>query len=231
MVRNGGCWLAVSCYSLLIMSSPSLGGEQARQLALEQLQLEIRACRACEQGGYLASARPIREGGRVSDRVMVVGQAPGALSDAARHHFVGPAGKLLERWFVLAGFSAEYFRQAVYLTAVTRCFPGKSVSGNGDRAPSPSERALCRPFLERELELVRPRLLVPVGTLAIGALLGKEARLEQVVGQLYEIDGRQVLPLPHPSPVSRWLNDPANQERVERALTLLARCREELSLD
>jgi uracil-DNA glycosylase len=200
-----------------------------RPSPLERLHAEIRACRACEVGGYLNKARPIRESGRGSGRVMVIGQAPGALSDAARQHFTGPAGKLLERWFVQAGFPEGYLRQEVYLTAVTRCYPGKSRYGKGDRTPSSAERALCRPFLERELATVKPSLVIPLGALAIERVLG-DARLQEVVGRLYRQVGRDVLPLPHPSPVSRWLNDPENRALVNRGIGLLARWREQLSL-
>ena len=190
----------------------------------------IRACRACELAGHLSAARPIRHGGSVGQRVMLVGQAPGARSDAAGRHFIGPAGDTLERWFDAAGFEPGFFRSHVYVSALTRCFPGKSPSGKGDRAPSPVERQLCRPFLDAELELLRPRLIVLVGKLAIETFLGG-ARLSDAVGTLQQRDGRLFLPLPHTSPVSRWLNDATNRERVEQAIRLLARCRMELELD
>jgi len=193
------------------------------------LQRRIRACRACQLAGHLPEARPIRDVGRVVDRIMLIGQAPGARTDAARHHFTGPAGDTLERYFVRAGFPSGYFRERVYLTAMTRCFPGKSPSGKGDRAPSAAELALCRSFLDEELELVQPDLLVLTGRLAITAFLG-QVRLADVVGTLRAVEGRPVLPLPHTSPVSRWLNDPANRARVDRAIELLADCRIGLAL-
>ena len=161
---------------------------------------------------------------------MLVGQAPGARSDAAGRHFIGPAGTTLERWFDAAGFAPGFFRSHVYVSALTRCFPGKSPTGKGDRVPSPAERQLCRPFLEAELELVRPRLILLVGRLVIETFLGGWL-LGDVVGTLQRRDDRLLLPLPHTSPVSRWLNDPANRERVDRAIQLLAACRVELELD
>lgn len=197
--------------------------------ALAALQQDIAVCRACEAAGLLARARPIAHGGRHDDRVMVVGQAPGARSDAARRHFSGPAGALLERWFTEAGFPPGFFRQRVYLTSLTRCFPGKSSSGKGDRVPSPAELALCRPFLERELALVKPRLIIPVGTLAIEYFLGK-VRLAEVVGTVQQREDGLILPLPHTSPVSRWLNAAENRARVQRAIELLAQCRVGLAL-
>ena len=197
---------------------------------LTVLQEAIRACRACETAGYLTAARPIRDGGRISDRIMLIGQAPGARSDAAQRHFVGPGGNLLEVWFGRAGFPAGYLRERVYLTSLTHCFPGKSVGGKGDRVPSPAELALCRPFLDAELKLMQPALILLVGGLAIEAFLGR-ARLNEVVGTIVEQGDQLLLPLPHPSPVSRWLNDPANRERVDRAIVLLAGARRRLALD
>ena len=207
----------------------SIQPDAGRAQALAGLHAEIATCRACQERGYLLEARPLRGAGEVSSHVMLVGQAPGALSDAARRHFTGPAGDTLERWFDQAGFPPGYFREQVYLSAVTRCFPGKHLGGKGDRVPSPAERALCRPFLERELDLVEPSLILLVGTLAIEALLGK-LPLAEAVGRLYERDGRQLLPLPHSSPVSRWLNDAENRRRVDRTLELLAEQRVRLRL-
>jgi uracil-DNA glycosylase len=197
--------------------------------AIDALHRRILACRACQDAGYIPLARPVRHPWTTSQRLMVVGQAPGAQTEAKRYHFAGPGGKLLERWFVAAGFPSESWRERSYITSLTRCFPGKSVRGNGDRRPSPAELELCRPFLEAELALVRPLLVLPVGTMAIEHFLGRRA-LDQVVGESFEVDGRVILPFPHPSPVSRWLNEPTNRARVDRAVDLLARYRRELAL-
>lgn len=199
------------------------------QTALTLVQERIRACRACQEAGYLAQARPIYDGGCISDRVMVIGQAPGARSDSARYHFAGPAGSTLDTWFTRAGFPPGYFRERTYLTSLTRCFPGKSPGGKGDRVPSLAERALCWPFLNQELELIQPALVLLVGTLAIGAFLGK-VRLADVVGTAQRKDGRLFVPLPHSSPVSRWLNEEENRRRVDRAIELLAEYRVKLKL-
>jgi len=107
------------------------------------------------------------------------------------------------------------------MTAVTKCYPGKHPSGKGDRKPSRAEQKLCRPFLEQELALVQPRVLLAVGGLAIGTLLGRRLRLDEAVGRCFQVDGRWVLPLPHPSGTSPWPNAPQNQARLQRALALL----------
>ena len=186
------------------------------------------ACRACEVAGYLAQAHPIRPTLIDDPRVMLIGQAPGPVTDRKGYHFAGPAGRFLEIWFERAGFPG-YFREHVYLTSLTRCFPGKSRGGNGDRPPSSAEIALCRRFLDREFALIQPRVVLLVGKMAIDAFLGKHPLVE-TVGRVFEVDGRFVLPLPHASGVSRWLNDAANRARLDQALTELSRLRVELNL-
>jgi uracil-DNA glycosylase len=161
----------------------------------------------------------------VDAKVMIAGQAPGRLTVERALMFGGPSGATLERWLQRAGFAPGALRREVYLTALTRCDPGRGASGRGDRKPSPAEVALCHPFLERELAIVRPRVILLVGGMAITLFLGS-AQLESMVGELFERGGITLIPLPHPSGVNRWLNDPAHQRLVERALARLAALRE-----
>ena len=112
-------------------------------------------------------------------------------------------------------------REEVYLSAIARCFPGKARGGHGgDLAPSRAMIRNCRPHLLRELELLRPRVVVPVGGLAIRELLGVK-RLSEAVGLTFERDGVVYVPLPHPPGASTWLNSPENAERLARALAAL----------
>ncbi len=204
--------------------APSLRGDE-RERALTQLQGEIGACRACEQASYLACARPLARGrGPAGARVMIVGQAPGRITIERGIMFGGPSGEALERWLRRAGFAPGALRREVYLSALTRCDPGRSPKGRGDRKPSPAEVALCRPWLERELAQARPTVILLVGGMAIEAFIGR-VRLEEAVGSVVERDGVTLLPLPHPSGVSRWLNDPAHQALLERGLARLAQMR------
>jgi uracil-DNA glycosylase len=160
---------------------------------------------------------------------MLIGQAPGAITDARGYHFAGPAGRFLDVWLTRAGFPGGYFREHVYLTSLTRCFPGKARSGGGDRAPSKAEMALCRPYLLRELDVLQPALVLLVGKLAIDAFLPRQLLVDSV-GRVFERDGRLYLPLPHASGVSRWLNGANNRARLDRALAELSRLRVELGL-
>ncbi|HEY1352305.1 MAG TPA: uracil-DNA glycosylase family protein [Ktedonobacteraceae bacterium] len=190
---------------------------------LAALQQRILACRLCQEQGYIAQARPLVDG-RPTDRVMVIGQAPGQRSVACGRSFSGPGGSILQRWLERAGFPPGYLHEHTYLSSLTRCDPGRNPRGDGDRRPSPAERALCRPYLEAELRLLQPRVVLLVGSMAIEAFCG-QTRLEEVVGTSREHAGMLLLPLPHPSGVSRWLLTPDHQALLMQALTLLARWR------
>jgi len=153
---------------------------------------------------------------------MIVGQAPGIVELTTRMPFSGRAGAELRRWLARAGIDEAHLP---YRTSITKCFPGKAASGAGDRRPSPPEIALCAPWLEAELALIQPEIVLLVGTLAIDRLWGPGA-LGDVVGRSRrsaELRGTLLIPLPHPSGASRWLNDPANRARLDRGLRLLAR--------
>jgi uracil-DNA glycosylase family 4 len=191
----------------------------------------VAACRACAGAGYLAEARPITAGAREA-RVLVIGQAPGPVTHREGVHFAGPAGRTLSGWFAAAGFPEGNEHKwpslsTAWLTSLTRCFPGPSASGNGDRAPSAKEIALCRPFLEEEIAAVDPDIIVLVGAMAIRAFLGP-IKLDDAVGQRFEWQDRAVIPLPHSSGVSRWGNLPANKVKIERAVGLLREERERI---
>ena len=123
-----------------------------------------------------------------------------------------------------AGFkdSAE-FRRLTYIAALMRCFPGRNRQNTGDLPPPRRGIANCAHWLDAELELMRPKVLIPVGQLAIRRFLG-DGSLEDRVGHSYG-DQPIVIPLPHPSGQSRWLNAVGNREKLTRALALIERQR------
>ena len=192
-----------------------------RQAALRALHAEMRACRKCREAGFPTVPGAIFSGD-ASARIMLIGQAPGKVEAfGTKKPFSGPAGKRLMRWLAEAGWTEEEFRREAYISAVTKCFPGPGRNGRGDRAPSARERELCRPFLERELAIVDPEVVIPVGRLAIVHFLGNSVRLADVVGRSFQVDGRLVVPLPHPSGASAWANSAANQEKIHEAIAIL----------
>jgi uracil-DNA glycosylase len=162
---------------------------------------------------------------------MLVGQAPGKTEVVDRRPFAGRAGRTLFRWFADAGIAEEVARRRIYISAMTRCYPGPSQSGRGDRVPTPAEISACSGWLDAELEILAPRVLIPVGRLAIARFL--DARpLDELVGAAHTVRhaaGESLaIPLPHPSGASSWIHQPGHLDLVRRALALLRRSLPEL---
>ena len=203
----------------------------ATAIALARLHREIAACSRCVEAGFLPRAAPVLSG-FADNRIMLIGQAPGAVEAVRRLPFQGRSGKILMQWLQAAGLSSEEAaRRQIYMTSITKCFPGKAAgSGGGDRRPSAAEIALCRSHLDRQLALIRPEILVLVGGLAHERFLPGRP-LAQLVGRAFSMDGQPVsgrrpqrpvlVPLPHPSGASRWLNHPGNRALLDRALRRL----------
>jgi uracil-DNA glycosylase len=168
---------------------------------------------------------PVVSGGPVVSRVILVGQAPGDKEPKLGRPFAWTAGKTLFGWFSeAAGLSEEKFRANIYMAAVCRCFPGKMKTG-GDRVPSPEEVRNCSVWLNRELAIVRPALVIPVGKLAIEQFLPLQ-KLDQIIGRRFEITRAghcfDVIPLPHPSGASPWHRMEPGKSLLKRALRLIA---------
>jgi uracil-DNA glycosylase len=203
--------------------------ESERRAALDRLHRRMRRCRRCLELGCSIIPPAIFTGG-IGAKVMVVGQAPGSREVDAGRPFHAQSGTRLFQWLARAGFDEKDFRARQYLTSVTKCFPGKAAAGGGDRRPSAIEIEACLPYLLEQLAIVRPALVVPVGKLAIDVFFPERPSLEQIVGTQHTIDGRVVIPLPHPSGASRWHQIPANRRRIGRAIRLLSDQRIRLGL-
>jgi uracil-DNA glycosylase len=196
---------------------------------LARLHREILGCTRCVDAGYLPQAAPVLSG-YADNRIMLIGQAPGAVEAVRGIPFQGRSGKVLMGWMIRAGFSSEaQVRRHVYMTSITKCFPGKGTSG-GDRRPSRAEVDLCRSHLDRQLALIKPEVLILVGGLAHERFLPGRP-LDTLIGRLFDASGREVtsrsaarpllIPLPHPSGASRWLNVVENRALLDRALRRL----------
>ena len=183
--------------------------------SLGSLQRDNRACRACLDAGYRIESQPVFEG-HAGQKAFILGQAPGIVEGEERRPWRGRAGQTLRRWLDM---DEDAFYTTFYCASVTRCYPGRAPAGGGDRTPTAREQELCSFWREWEFELVRPRLIVAVGGLAIRQLLG--IRDLRCVGERFEIGHAIAVPLPHSSGVSRWMNLPENQARLERALALI----------
>jgi uracil-DNA glycosylase len=203
-----------------------------RAASLAELVVAHRACTRCADAGLIPTAHPVFSG-RPGQRILLVGQAPGTIEHDVTRPFAGRAGRELVRWMLRAGFASEEdFRERVWITSTTTCFPGRRPDGAGDRRPGPAEVALCSVWLDGVLRMLAPPLVLPVGSLALSRLL-PGLRLDDAVGNAFDSAGalveaavpsvdRVLVPLPHPSGQSRWLNDPARRRRLDAALERLS---------
>jgi uracil-DNA glycosylase len=194
--------------------------QRALSIALDEHCTHLAACRRCS---HAPGILPIVSHAR-APRAMLVGQAPGQVETSGGKPFAGRAGRTLFRWLERAGLDEPTARDLLYISAITRCYPGPHPAGRGDRVPSPAERAQCAGWLEDELRIIRPELVVPVGRLAIDRFLGARP-LDEVIGREHEIEhvgGRAIaIPLPHPSGASSWVHQAGNRVLLDRALDLL----------
>ena len=179
----------------------------------------MRRCKRCPE-----MHKPVVVGSPVLSRVMLVGQAPGGKEPALGRPFAWTAGKQLFRWFEPLGLAEAQFRERVYIAAVCRCFPGKLKKGSGDRVPAPQEIENCRPFLQREIALLEPQLIIPVGRLAIAQFLPVRPLQEQIgTAARVRVGAREcdVIALPHPSGASVWPRIEPGRTLTARALSLI----------
>jgi uracil-DNA glycosylase len=179
--------------------------------ALERHHRQLARCTRCPQ-----MHGPVVIGEPVTSKVLLIGQAPGFKEIEVHRPFAWTAGKTMFKWFDSIGVDEASFRNLIYMAAVCRCFPGKNPKG-GDRVPDREEIANCVGWLEAEVKLLEPKLVIPVGKLAIGQVMQVD-KLKDVIGRKFVLDVHgeraDVIPLPHPSGASTW-------HRMEPGLTLL----------
>jgi uracil-DNA glycosylase len=192
-----------------------------KRIELKRHVAELLRCRRCPR----MKSTPVSGGAVVSD-VMLIGQAPGPREPVLQRPFAHTAGKTLFRWFEeFCGMNEAAIRSAVYFAAVCRCFPGKS-SGGTDRVPAPDEIRNCSSWMNDEIEILRPRLIIPVGRLAIMQFIDC-AKLEKVIGRKFRVERAghrcDVIPLPHPSGASPWHKISPGRELLQKALLKVAR--------
>ncbi len=187
---------------------------------IKKHQKELSACRRCSD-----MIQPVITCAEIVSPIMLVGQAPGIHEGRVGKPFGWTAGKTLFKWFSALGLNEEEFRQSVYMAAVCRCFPGKNPKGSGDRLPNREEIINCKYWLEQEYKILQPKLIIPVGKLAIAQYLSVN-KLADVVGQQFVIDSPELqidcIPLPHPSGLSTWFHTQPGKTLLGDALQLIA---------
>jgi uracil-DNA glycosylase len=191
--------------------------------ALVQLKRHVTRLRGCTDCPDMI--RPVVTGDPVLSPVMLIGQAPGVREGPAGRPFAWTAGKTMFGWFEQLGLAEDEFRRRVYMAAVCRCFPGKA-TGGGDRVPSADEVARCSRHLAAEARILRPRLVIPVGKLAIAQLVPDADKLVEIVGTEHraQIGGVafDMIGLPHPSGASTWHRTEPGKTLLVRALAKIA---------
>lgn len=192
--------------------------EQTKQFA--HLQKQMRACRDCRKLGHYIEPPAVTQG-LVTARIMTIGQAPGVTEVEAKRPFNAGSGTRLFQWLGEAGIAEEWFRSTQYMTSVTKCYPGKSANGSGDRVPTREEQEACRHFLDAELRLVDPELVIPIGRLAINLFFPRSRSLAKIIGTQIRAEGRWIVPLPHPSGASRWHQTTSNRRLIDKAIELI----------
>lgn len=194
---------------------------EAKQNELTRHLARLLKCRRCPR----MKSTPVSGGAMVSD-VVIIGQAPGPREPVLQRPFAHTAGRTLFRWFEeFCGMNEASVRSKIYFAAVCRCFPGKNSSGT-DRVPAPDEIRNCSSWMHEEIQILRPRLIIPVGRLAITQFIDCE-KLDKVIGRKFQVERAghhlDVIPLPHPSGASPWHKIPPGRELTVRALKLVAR--------
>jgi uracil-DNA glycosylase family 4 len=197
--------------------------------ALHKLHESMRNCRSCLEAGYDIQPKAIFAGKHTA-KIMIIGQAPGVTEVEAGRPFNASSGTRLFQWLSDAGLDEQSFRSTQYMTSVTKCYPGKAKNGGGDRVPSRTEQALCRPFLRMEMELIDPMIIIPVGRLAINLFYSPNLSLSKIIGTEISINHQRIIPFPHPSGASRWHQIEENRIKIERAIQLILKSREEILL-
>ncbi|MBG7609314.1 MAG: uracil-DNA glycosylase family protein [Anaerolineae bacterium] len=188
---------------------------------LTKLHNELRQCHQCVDAGYEVTP-PAVLSGFMDAKLMTIGQAPGITEVEVGRPFNAGSGKRLFQWLIDAGIDEPWFRSTQYMTSVTKCYPGRAKGGSGDRVPSRAEQALCKIFLHREIALVNPALIIPIGRLAISLFYPKTLKLTEIIGTQKEVDGRWVVPLPHSSGASRWHQTADHRALIQQSIALIA---------
>ena len=197
---------------------------------LQYIQEEMKKCRLCLDAGYEIYP-PAVFSGAASAEFMTIGQAPGITEQQAQRPFNAGSGTRLFGWLGQAGLEEDWFRATQYMSSVTKCYPGRHPSGNGDRVPGKIEQELCRTFLNQEISLVNPQVIIPIGRLAINLFYPKNLKLMDIIGTQREIEGRQIIPLPHSSGASRWHQIEENRLLIEKAILLIKSYYERIFFD
>ncbi len=171
-----------------------------RQEALEALHREVERCTRCPL--HIGRTHAVPGAGPVTAEIMFIGEAPGFHEDQQGIPFVGAAGKLLNQMLEKAGIA----RESIYITNVIKCRPP------GNRDPKPEEVEACRGYLERQIEIINPKVIVTLGRYSMARAFPNE-KISRIHGQPRRVDGRIYFPMYHPAAA---LHQPSLRRVVEK---------------
>jgi uracil-DNA glycosylase len=179
------------------------GADAVATLDWPALRAAVAACRAC--GLCEQRTQTVFGVGHPHAHWMVVGEAPGEQEDLRGEPFVGAAGRLLDRMLLALGLTRGDADEAhqVYIANTLKCRPPRN------RNPQPDELARCQPFLERQVELVQPRVILAMGRFAVQSLLASSAPIGQLRGKVHAWRGRPLVVTYHPAYLLRTPGDKA----------------------
>jgi uracil-DNA glycosylase family 4 len=191
---------------------------------LAAVQTRVSACVKCPN---LASSRTqtVFGVGSPDAEIMFIGEAPGADEDAQGEPFVGRAGQLLTKIIRAMGFA----REEVYIANILKCRPDTPGSSYGNRAPTPREMQTCRPYLMEQIDIIRPKVIVALGAVAVEGLLGTRAPMRELRGRWDSFNGTPLMVTYHPAYLLRN-QSPAEKRKVwEDMMQVLERLEKPIS--
>ena len=205
-------------------------GRQLHQTTSNKAQIlasvreRVRGCTKC---AHLASSRTqtVFGVGNPDAEIMFIGEAPGADEDQQGEPFVGRAGQLLTRIIKAMGFA----REDVYIANILKCRPDMPAGSFGNRAPTPAEMQMCRPYLLEQIDIIQPKVLVALGAVAVEGLLGARGTMRELRGRWHLYNGTPLMITYHPAYLLRNQSPSEKRKVWEDMLQVLERLEKPIS--
>jgi DNA polymerase len=209
---------------------PSPTREQLNQAMSNKAQslasVRERVC-GCTKCAHLASSRTqtVFGVGNPNAEIMFIGEAPGADEDQQGEPFVGRAGQLLTKIIKAMGFA----REDVYIANILKCRPDMPAGSFGNRAPTPAEMQMCRPYLVDQIDIIQPKVLVALGAVAVEGLLGSRGTMRELRGRWHSYHGTPLMITYHPAYLLRNQSPSEKRKVWEDMLQVLERLEKPIS--
>lgn len=213
-----------------LLVSASTTERQTHQTASDKRQIlasvRERVC-ACTKCAHLASSRTqtVFGVGNPDAEIVFVGEAPGADEDQQGEPFVGRAGQLLTKIIKAMGFA----REDVYIANILKCRPDMPAGSFGNRAPTPAEMQMCRPYLAEQINIIQPKVMVALGAVAVEGLLGTRGTMRELRGRWHSYQGTPLMITYHPAYLLRNQSPSEKRKVWEDMMQVLERLEKPIS--